>query len=457
MTPAAVAFAQYVKNKTVTIIGAGISNTPLVEMFARYGCRSIQIRDKNPISADRLELFQKFGAQIVCGENYLEDLNSQLILRTPGMRPDRPELVKAREQGAVVTSETQLFLRFCPCKTFGVTGSDGKTTTTTLISKLLATTGRKVHLGGNIGRPLLPILDQIQPEDYVCLELSSFQLMDAQYSPDVSVITNISENHLDWHKDMQEYKQAKANIFLHQKPGGNLILNQDDPESTAYAKQYHGKIRYFSLKNPVEEGAWLAQDVLTYNQPGYSPVSLFCKNNIRIPGIYNVANYLAAICSVYQEVDPQSILAVAREFNGVEHRVEHVRTLGGVRYYNSSIDSSPARTIATLGAFEEKLTVICGGYDKNLDYTVLKPHFEKRVKAVYVTGQTAPKILSALEGADTPYTICRCDSLKDALEKAKSKALPGDVVILSPASASFDSFKNFEERGRYFKDLVNNL
>lgn len=446
----------YVYNKKIAIIGAGISNTPLVKTFIKYGCREISIRDKKQLSKEVLSQFSALGASVVCGENYLEGIEAELVIRTPGLRPDAPELEALRNKGVRVVGETQLFLEYAPCKVFGVTGSDGKTTTTTLIAKLLETTGKRVFLGGNIGRPLLPLLDTIREEDFACLELSSFQLMDGTFSPDVSVITNISENHLDWHRGMQEYINAKQNIYCHQSKEGILILNADDPVCKEFSSLAKGKLRYFSLDKEQKNGTYLQDGMLISSLTG-APSLLFKRESIRIPGLYNVANYLAALCATADYVSPEAAEMVAKSFNGVEHRVEWIRDLDGVSYYNSSIDSSPARTIATLGAFTQKLTVICGGYDKNLNYDVLKAPFLRRVKKVYVTGQTAPKILSALSDAAAPYTLTECTDLCEALDKARKEAQPGDIVILSPASASFDSFKNFEERGRYFKGLVSRL
>ncbi len=447
---------EYIAGKTIAIIGAGISNAPLVQKFMEYGCKSVCVRDKKELSPQTRQGFEKLGAQVECGDGYLDGISADLVIRTPGLRPDATQLEDLRKKGTRVVGETQLFLQFAPCTVFGVTGSDGKTTTTTLISKLLETTGKRVYLGGNIGTPLLPLIDEMTQDDFACLELSSFQLMDGEYSPSVSVITNISENHLDWHKGMEEYKRAKCNIFSHQGVGDKLVLNHDDPTCDEFAALAKGKVAKFSLRAPVENGTYLKEDRLTICKDGVE-TPLFCKDSIRIPGLYNVANYLAAITATEGFISPKAAEEVAKSFNGVEHRVEWIRDLDGVSYYNSSIDSSPARTIATLGAFSQKLTVICGGYDKNLNYEVLKEPFAQRVKRVYVTGQTAPKILKALDIPLAPYTLRECFDIKEALLLARKEAKAGDVVILSPASASFDSFKNFEERGRYFKELVSSL
>jgi len=456
MTKASIEFTNYIKNKKIDIIGAGISNTPLVKLFYDHGCKEVTVRDAQELSQSVREGFEKHNARIISGADYLKDISGDIIIRTPGLRPDRPELEKAKNNGAEVIGETQLFLKFKPCTVFGVTGSDGKTTTTTLISKLLEASRKKVYLGGNIGTPLLPLIDEIQPDDFACMELSSFQLSDAQYSPDVSVITNISENHLDWHTDMQEYIDAKANIFIHQNEKGLLILNADDPHSKYYASLAKGKVEYFSMTKADVEGCYLSNGIL-YSGSTLKKEALLSAKDIRIPGSHNVANYLTALCATKEYIKRDIIQALAKSFNGVEHRIEYIRTLDGVDYYNSSIDSSPARTIATLKSFDQKLIVICGGYDKNLNYSVLKEYFEKHVKAAFVTGQTCDKILKAVSYPDAPYHVKKCKDIKDALENAKAIAKSGDKIILTPASASFDSFKNFEERGRYFKELVNEL
>ena len=452
MSRASDEFFNFIKNKKITVIGAGISNSPLVKLFSDHGCASVEVRDKKQLGEQAAAEFERLGASLICGENYLDGIGGDLVVRTPGLRPDAKGLTEAKERGAEVIGETQLFLRFRPCRVWGVTGSDGKTTTTTLISKLLESTGKKVHLGGNIGTPLLPLIDRIGENDAACLELSSFQLMDAEYSPDVSVVTNISQNHLDWHKGMNEYREAKMNVLRHQSANGVAVLNADDPSSPEFEAVSPGKIRRFSLEKEVENGAFLKNGTI------YSDGKpLFSADNIKLPGKFNIANYLAAICAVSDEVAPESVLRLAKSFGGVEHRCEWIRNIDGVDYYNSSIDSSPARTLATLSAFTNKVTVICGGYDKNLDYGVLRAPFEKSVKKVYLTGQTAGKIMAALEGGDAPYTLVSCENLRAALEAAHAGAEPGDTVILSPASASFDAFKNFEERGKFFKQMVREL
>ena len=452
MTRAAEAFGAFIKNKKIAVIGAGISNSPLVKLFFDHGCSSVTVRDKKIVSDENAAYFRSLGAEVICGEDYLDDLFADIVIRTPGLRPDVPALNKTRDNGAIVIGETQLFLKFAPCRVIGVTGSDGKTTTTTLISMILKASGKKVHLGGNIGVPLLPMIDSIGEDDFACMELSSFQLMDGEYSPDISVITNLSQNHLDWHKDMNEYALAKTNIFTHQNSDGLVILNADDQYSPRFAALAPGKVEYFSVKHPVSEGAWLENGRLIYKG-----VPMVDSADVKIPGIFNRANYLAAICAVGDICDRNAVIDIAKTFGGVEHRCEWIRNISGVDYYNSSIDSSPARTLATLSAFDKKLTIICGGYDKHLDYDVLKAPFFDKVKKVYAAGQTAPRIIAALSDENAPYTLKRCENIKEALDLAYTEAQSGDTVILSPASASFDAFKNFEERGRYFKDLVRNL
>ena len=443
------------RGKKILVMGLGVSNRPLVRMLLAYGC-DVTGCDKTPREQfdDELRELAAFGCKMKVGEGYLDDLSADLVFRTPGMHPNIPALQALREQGAEVTSEMEVFFELCPCTILAVTGSDGKTTTTTLISEMLKASGKTVWLGGNIGTPLLPLIDQIQKDDYAVVELSSFQLMDMQRSPHVAVVTNLAPNHLDVHKDMEEYIGAKVNLFRYQGKEDILIVNADNEITSQFVG--NGDTRYFSYSGKVQSGTYLEGD--TIYRAG-TPV--LNKKEIVIPGEHNVENYMTAIMAVDGLVEDEVIRQVARTFGGVEHRIEFVREKDGVRFYNDSIASSPTRTIAGLKSFPQKVILLAGGYDKKIPYDVLGPHIVEHVKAVYLCGATADKIRAAVENAPgyTPGNpeLIDCEDLKDATLKAARDAKAGDVVLMSPASASFDQFKNFEVRGKYFKALVKEL
>ena len=443
------------RGKKILVMGLGVSNRPLVRMLLAYGC-DVTGCDKTPREQfdDELRELAAFGCKMKVGEGYLDDLSADLVFRTPGMHPNIPALQALREQGAEVTSEMEVFFELCPCTILAVTGSDGKTTTTTLISEMLKASGKTVWLGGNIGTPLLPLIDQIQKDDYAVVELSSFQLMDMQRSPHVAVVTNLAPNHLDVHKDMEEYIGAKVNLFRYQGKEDILIVNADNEITSQFVG--NGTTRYFSYSGKVQSGTYLEGD--TIYRAG-TPV--LNKKEIVIPGEHNVENYMTAIMAVDGLVEDETIRQVARTFGGVEHRIEFVREKDGVRFYNDSIASSPTRTIAGLKSFPQKVILLAGGYDKKIPYDVLGPHIVEHVKAVYLCGATADKIRAAVENAPgyTPGNpeLIDCEDLKDATLKAARDAKAGDVVLMSPASASFDQFKNFEVRGKYFKALVKEL
>lgn len=451
-------FKQNIKGKTVTVIGIGISNLPLIKYLVTLGAGEVHACDKRTSeklgnSAAELE---ELGVKLHLGEDYLEYLTGEIIFRTPGLRYDVPQLNAARERGAIVTSEMELFCELCPSHKIAVTGSDGKTTTTTLIHKMLTESGYKTWLGGNIGNPLLTDTEKMQPEDWVVLELSSFQLHTMTTSPEIAVVTNLSPNHLDYHKDYQEYIDAKKNIFLHQDKSGIVVLNADNDDSAALAKEAKGRVKLFSRKSKAD--VYLDGEVIKRGD-----TSVLNINDIKIPGMHNVENYMTAIAAVEGIVEDEVIVKIAKEFGGVEHRIELVRTLDGVRYYNSSIDSSPNRTINTLRVFPEKVILISGGKDKGIPYDAIGPAIAEYVKTLILIGATSDNIRDALNleisrtGKGKDVEVIRVNSYEDAVNTAKLKSVPGDVVLLSPASTSFDMFNNFMERGNLFKTLVNNL
>ena len=453
-------FFNNLKNKRILVLGVGVSNRPLVRLLLRYGS-DVTCCDKTPrekLDAEVLRL-EADGAKLHLGEGYLDGLSGDVVFRTPGLHPDTPQIKALRDSGAVITSEMEAFFAVCPAQIIAVTGSDGKTTTSTLISELLKKQGFRVWLGGNIGTPLLDKADEMEPTDLVVLELSSFQLMYFPYSPHTAVITNLSPNHLDIHKDMEEYVAAKENLYLHQKADDVLILNRDNAVTHSFVPKARGRVLEFSRLTEPEQGVFLRDGVIW--RKGETLEKVLDQSDILLPGIHNVENYMAAILAVGDRVSTENIRAVARSFGGVEHRIELVREKDGVRYYNDSIASSPTRTIAGLRSFDQKLILIAGGYDKHVPFEPLGPEIVDHVKTLILTGATAPKIeaavLAAPNYAPGSPEILHEEDFYEAVRLASRVAKPGDVVILSPAGPAFDKFKNFAVRGKEYKKTVMSL
>ncbi len=451
-------FFKRLQEKTVTFCGIGRSHLPLMEMFSRRGI-AVSARDKRELSqlGEAGEKLKAMGVKLILGEEYLEGLTEDVIFRTPGMKYHLPQLEEARRRGQAVTSEMEVFFQLCPCRIYAVTGSDGKTTTTSVIAEFLKAQGKRVHLGGNIGKPLLPEIETVRPEDAAVVELSSFQLISMREGPQTAVVTNLSPNHLDMHKDMEEYICAKKNVFLHQDGFSRTVLNLDNEITAGFAPEVRGDLWYFSRKQRPSRGVWCDGESIFVHGEKLMPLS-----QIKIPGWHNVENYMAAIAAVWGDVSPENLRKVAAEFGGVEHRAELVRELEGVRYYNDSIASSPTRTISgTLSLYDRKIILICGGYDKHIPYDPLGPVICQKVKTLLVMGDTGPKIEKAVREAanyqeGAPEIIAVKDMVQ-AVNTAREKAEEGDVVSLSPASAAFDLYPNFEVRGRHFKEIVNGL
>ncbi len=457
-------FKEMMIGKKVAVLGLGVSNLPALDFLDECGA-IITACDKTP--ADKfdeavLRKIQKLSDEYYLGEDYLDHLEGQdIILKSPGIKPSLPQIAEAKKSGTVITSEMEIFMSLCPCRIIGVTGSDGKTTTTTIIYKMLSEEGYNCYVGGNIGTPLLGKLDEIKKDDIVVLELSSFQLMNMSVSPEVAVVTNISPNHLDYHRDMSEYVEAKSQIFKHQDSDGRLIVNMDNAITAAFAKNRKAKTEFFSRRQKPE-GAYVDDGYLCCN--GEKIVAV---EDIKIPGWHNVENYLAAIAAVRPYVSAKTIRKVARTFCGVEHRMELVRTVDGIEFYNDSIGSSPTRTIAGLVAHKGKIVLIAGGYDKNLNYDELGIAVRNHVNALVLIGATSPKIEASVKKAfgakKCPIPIVHEKNYEMAVRAAfvLARSLKkGDEmvsVILSPASASFDMFKNFMERGDLFKKIVGKL
>ncbi|MBP3580988.1 MAG: UDP-N-acetylmuramoyl-L-alanine--D-glutamate ligase, partial [Clostridia bacterium] len=425
----------------------------------------------NPVVAD----LRDRGTTFITGEKYLDDIKEDLVFKSPGIRFDSDEILQAQKNGSIITSEMEAFLSLCPSKIIAVTGSDGKTTTTTLIARILEAAGKRVFLGGNIGKPLLCEIDKITPDDFTVLELSSFQLHTvnrfenenlpfARLSfPDVAVVTNVSPNHLNWHTDMDEYIQAKKAVFQHMPQGGILVTNCGNDITLNFgteAKKNGFKTRMFSAKNNVGNIHLMGSEIY------FGINKIIDTENIILPGKHNIENYMAAIGATYDFVSAEDVKKVAQSFGGVEHRLEFVGEYNGVKYYNSSIDSSPARTMAALSAFgseyKRKIVLIIGGKDKNLDFTELSEVVCSKVKAVFVSHDTCEKkveksILNNENYDKESLYFESCDGFDDAVAKASKFAKEGDIVLLSPAMTSFDEFLNFEMRGKRFKALVASL
>ena len=433
-----------IKNKKVAVIGIGVSNTPLIDRLLAEGVSVAacdkRTREQMGAQADDLE---RRGCRLHLGEGYLNGLDADVIFRTPGLRPDVPQLASAVARGAELTSEMEVFFRVCPCP---------------IIAELLRAAGKTVWLGGNIGHPLLCEADNMRPDHCAVLELSSFQLMTMTQSPHIAVVTNLAPNHLDMHKDMAEYVAAKENIFRHQRPGDIAVFNADNAITAEQSARAVGRSRLFSRRTEPADGVFLRGEDIVCRGPEGERVILRT-SDIKIPGVHNVEIYMAAIAAVDGLVPDETIRQFARDFGGVEHRIELVRTYRGVRYYSDSIASSPSRTIAGLRSFSEKVILIAGGYDKHIPFDVLGPEITAHVKLLILCGATADKIRAAVEQA--PDYRPGCPEILDvtpftaAVEAARDRAHPGDVVTLSPACAAFDQFKNFAERGKFFKSIVN--
>lgn len=455
-------FFSNVKGKRIAFIGIGTSNLPLIKLFSDKGAYVIACDRKNFEALGENGIKAKeYGAELILGDNYLSNIDADIVFRSPGTPFYKEELVKLRESGVVLTSEMEVFFDLCPCKTIAITGSDGKTTTTTIISEFLKASGKNVHLGGNIGKPLLPEIETVAQDDYAVVELSSFQLISMRKSPDIAVVTNLAPNHLDIHKDMQEYVDSKKNIVLHQNAFSKTVLNLDNEISNSFTDYVRGDCVKFSIKEKLHNGAYLDGTKICYSDYGRVTEIMDIKD-IKIPGMHNVENYLAAISAVWGIVDVETITAVAKTFGGVEHRAEFVRDFNGVKYYNDSIASSPTRTaLGTLSLYDEKIIIIAGGYDKHIPYEPLGPVINNKVKLLILLGDTAPKIEKAVKNADNynenAIEIVNVSNMEEAVNAAVQRAAKGDIVSLSPASASFGLYKNFEERGNHFKSIVNSL
>ncbi len=456
---------ELIQGKKVAFIGAGVSHKRCIEQFVEMGADVTLCDQKNSLEdfGDYADTLRRLNVHLSLGKQYTNGFQGQdIIMRTPGYEFYKPALQDAIRAGAMVTSEVELFFEFCPCEIVAVTGSDGKTTTTTLIAKMFEAAGRKVFLGGNIGAALLPQLAEVTPDAVAVVELSSFQLISMRRSPKVAVVTNVTPNHLDHHKDMQEYIDAKRNILLWQVPPCRAVLGYENDITRGMASDCKGEQVWFTRLHDTDRGAFLRKedDTLCYAENGVvTPV--LPRAEVKLRGLHNVENLLAAIAAVWGRVPVEAMRRVGSTFTGVEHRIEPVRMLDGVQYYNDSIASSPTRTIAGLRSFDQKIILIAGGYDKKIPYEPLAPEILAHVKVLVLMGATGPRIEKAVrehpDFASGDLVILHADSMEQAVELARQSARPGDIVSLSPASASFDMYPNFEVRGRDYKRIVNAL
>lgn len=458
------AFENNVKGKRVAVIGLGVSNIPLIDYLYKLMAKVTVFdeREIDKLDQETVDKIKSYNFDLVTGKNALHFLRGfNIIFRSPSCLPTTLQLISEQKRGAIVTSEIEMLMNTCPCKIIGVTGSDGKTTTTSLIYEILKAGGYNCHLGGNIGIPLFTEVKNFKEDDIVILELSSFQLMGMEISPDISVITNISPNHLDKHSSYEEYIEAKKNIFAFQDEDGKVVLNYDNDITRGCAKEADGKVIFFSSKEKLSDGIIYEDGIIKECKDGVRKHLLNVKD-LHLRGVHNYENICAAIAATIDLVDSEVQIKAIKDFKGVEHRLEFVRELDGVKWYNDSIGTSPSRTIAGLNSFDEKIVLIAGGYDKNLDYSPLaKPILEKVTKLILM-GRTSSKIYNAVmkelsKDPDIVFPIYRCDTLEEAVERARKVAKPGEIILFSPASASFDMFKNFAERGEKFKSAVNSL
>lgn len=452
--------------RRVAVIGLGLSNSALIRYLVTKGAlvTACDRKSREQLGALYTQL-HSLGVRFQLGDRYLNDLaRFETIFVTPGMRKDLPELEQARKLGIELSSETQLFFDLCKARAIGVTGSSGKTTTTTLIGEILSAAGYDVLVGGNIGRPLIELAESLRPDQWVVLELSSFQLETMTRSPNIALITNISPNHLDMHGTMASYVEAKKTIYRYQEPNDWLVLNQDDRLADEMELEAPGNVRRFGRRSPVVQGAYIDGDriVLARSAQRRRTLEQVCNlSDIKLVGEHNKENVLAAVTVVdLCGVRLSTVRDVLTSFTGVPHRLELVRDVWGVKYYNDSKATTPASAAAGVRSFTQPIVLVAGGYDKGIPFDELAEAAEEHVKAVVTVGETAERIETAIKehfkGRTWPL-IVRAQSFDEAVGQAHALAEPGDVVLLSPGSASWGMFTNFEERGARFRELVYNL
>ncbi|MCI8310305.1 MAG: UDP-N-acetylmuramoyl-L-alanine--D-glutamate ligase [Clostridia bacterium] len=455
-------FNNYLDGRRVAIIGLGVSNIPLIEYMHEVGAETV-VFDKRELDKIDHEIINKvicYDMEYSLGNNYLDKLvGFDIIFRSPSCLPTTPELKLEASRGAIITTEIEMFMELCPGTIFGVTGSDGKTTTTSLIYEILKAKGYNTYLGGNIGCPLFTKVKEIKPEDMVVLELSSFQLMNMKISPKVAIVTNITPNHLNIHEDMEEYIEAKKCIINSQNKESLVVLNYDNDITRDFAKDALGEVVFFSHNTKISKGYMVDQNSIKFCNGDFRTHILETKN-MQIKGIHNYMNAACSIAATKDYVDLETAVEAICNFKGVEHRLELVKqTKDRIKWYNDSASSSPTRTIVGLNSFPTKnVILIAGGYDKNLEYEPIAKPIVNSCKSIILIGQTADKIEKVIrkeiKNGIKEVNIYRCETLEETVLLANKIATKGDAVLFSPASASFDMFKNFDDRGKQFKALV---
>ena len=456
-------FENFIKSKNVAIIGLGVSNIPLIDyMYEKNAKVTIfDNREESEIEKDIISKIKNYGFVFVGGEDNLSKLNGfDIIFRSPSCLPTKEELVKEEERGAIITTEIEMLMKLAPCKIIGVTGTEGKTTTSSIIYQIIKQSGKTCYLGGNIGNPIFTKLKDITEEDIIILEMSSFQLMGMEVSPNISLVTNIYPDHLNVHKDMEEYIDSKKNILKFQNSEDIIVLNYDNEITRSFSNDAKGKTIFFSSKHILTDGYIYNTETgdIEYYENGKSTI-LMNKKDIKLRGIHNYENICAALAVTSSIVNFETQKIAIESFIGVEHRLEFVREIDGVKYYNDSIGTSPASTIAGLNAFDENIILLAGGSDKGLDYKEIGEKIAEKVGTLILCGPTSEKIeeatKKALDGKN--IEIFKVENMEEAVQQAKKSAKRGDIVLLSPASASFDLYKNFAERGNIFKEIVNKI
>jgi len=445
------------KNKRVLVVGLGRSGAAAAFFLQEHGAK-VTVSDTRSEAQLQHEVAQLLdrGISIEAGRHGERTFRDQdLIVVSPGVPPDQPQLQHARTLGIPVIGEVELAFRFLQGKVLAITGSNGKTTTTTLVGEILNKAGKKTLVGGNIGTPVISLAGKSSAESLVVLEVSSFQLETIeQFRPWIAAILNITPDHLDRHHTFEAYVAAKARIFENQASGDFGVLNADDAACVALEKKVKGSLYWFSRKQPVEQGAFLKGEQIIFRQNGKEQPVL-SRGDITLKGLHNLENVLAAVTmTMLAGCDPQRVRQAVSEFHAVEHRLELVNAVNGVTFYNDSKATNVDATIKALESFPGNIHIILGGKDKGSDYTVLVPLLRERVKAAYLIGAAAEKIRSQIQGSTT---LVSAGTLERAVHQAFEVAKPGDIVLLAPACASFDQFENYEQRGRIFKELVHAL
>jgi UDP-N-acetylmuramoylalanine--D-glutamate ligase len=445
--------AMELNGKRALVVGLGKSGVASALFMKAHGARVTvsdtksgdELRNEIPVLLDH-------GITVETGGHGDRTFRGQdLIVVSPGVPVDAPPLVQARSLGETVIGEIELAAQFLPGPIVAITGSNGKTTTTTLTGEIMTAAGLPTLVGGNIGTPAISLAERAKPETVVVLEISSFQLETIQtFRPKIAVVLNVTPDHLDRHRTFEIYTDAKAKIFENQQGSDFAVLNADDPTCVAMGNRTRAQLFWFSRQKEVQQGAWVRDGNIVFRD-SQGQREILQVSEIPLKGAHNLENVLAAVCSgVLMGCAPEKVRQAVQDFKAVEHRLEFVATIGGVDYYNDSKATNVDATTKALESFPANIHLILGGKDKGSDYTVLNDLIRQRVKRIYTIGAAAAKIESQVKGAE----IVPAETLENAIRKAHATAQPGDVVLLAPACASFDQFKNYEHRGRVFKDIV---